>query len=93
MLDDRRIVDRLEAKKLVRRAVSKRDLRRKQLLLTSVGKALLEEVGPKAERVHDRLLARIAPEEYIAFIATLRRILGIDEHTHIPAVETDDEVA
>jgi DNA-binding MarR family transcriptional regulator len=69
------LVDRLEAKKLVRRAVGKHDRRTKQLSITPHGRALLAAVAPQAARVHGRLLEPLAPAERERFIGMLQRVV------------------
>lgn len=72
------LIDRLEAKGLVRRTVGTEDRRTKRLELTSDGQALLRAVQPRASQVHERLLAVLAPAERELFIALLSRVVGID---------------
>lgn len=69
------LIDRLEAKKLVRRAIGKRDRRKRELTLTPLGQQLLTEVMPRAARVHGRLLAPLSAKEREAFIAMLQRVV------------------
>lgn len=71
------LIDRLEAKKLVRRTVGKHDRRTRQLTLTAAGQAVLAEVLPHAARVHGRLLEPLSPQEREAFIAMLQRVVHI----------------
>ena len=72
------LIDRLEAKKLVRRSVGKHDRRTRQLSLTQAGQTLLAEVLPHAARVHGRLLEPLSPQEREAFIAMLQRVVDIN---------------
>ena len=71
------LVDRLEAKKLVRRSVGKRDRRTRQLAITAHGRALLAAVTPHAARVHGRLLEPLAPAEREHFVAMLQRVVDV----------------
>lgn len=81
------LIDRLEAKKLVRRTVGKHDRRTRQLTLTPLGQTLLAEVLPRAARVHGRLLAPLTAAEREAFIEMLQRVV------RTAATTRDDEVA
>lgn len=69
------LVNRLLAKKLIRRAVGKQDRRTRQLFLTAKGQALIAEVTPNAARVHDLLLAPLGPREREMFIDMMQRIV------------------
>jgi len=69
------LVNRLLAKKLIRRAVGKHDRRTRQLFLTAKGQALLDEVTPHAARVHGLLLAPLNAEERELFIDLMQRIV------------------
>lgn len=73
------LVDRLEAKKLVKRTVGEHDRRTKKLTLTPAGAALLKELRPKARGVQDRLLAPLAPNERELFLAMLERIVHLED--------------
>lgn len=57
------VLDRLEAKALIRRAPSRNDRRVKLLSLTEAGEALLVAVGPAVERVQQRLLQPLDPSD------------------------------
>lgn len=71
------LVDRLELKGLVRRAVGARDRRTRRLTLTPAGTALVAELRPKLRRVHERLLAPLEPAERDAFLDMLERVVGL----------------
>lgn len=69
------LVNRLLAKKLVRRAVGKHDRRTRQLFLTARGRELVDQVTPKAARVHDLLLAPLSARERELFIDVMQRVV------------------
>jgi DNA-binding MarR family transcriptional regulator len=71
------LIDRLEAKKLVRRSVGKHDRRTRQLAITTHGRALLGAVTPNAARVHGRLLEPLAPAEREQFVEMLQRVVDV----------------
>jgi DNA-binding MarR family transcriptional regulator len=72
------IIDRLEAKRLVRRTVSKRDRRKREVALTALGRALLAEIAPMAKRVQERLLERLSKAERAALVGTLSRVVNVE---------------
>lgn len=86
------IIDRLAGKGLLRRVRSKTDRRKKQLLLTAEGKALLRKVVPKAQHVVNRLLERVPSFEREAFLRNLRSVAGIAEAA-VEQADSGSEVA
>lgn len=68
------VIERLENRGLVARRASADDKRQKLLFLTEDGRALLEAVTPLVERVQERILAPLAPEEREIFVRLLDRI-------------------
>jgi len=73
------IVDRLEAKDLVTRIRSVEDRRVSYVVATSKGRALQEEVTPKAEAIHEHLKAGLDDGEWQALEAALKKIEGRSE--------------
>jgi MarR family transcriptional regulator, temperature-dependent positive regulator of motility len=69
------LVNRLLAKKLVRRAIGKHDRRTRQLFLTARGRELVDRVTPNAARVHDLLLAPLSARERGVLIDLLQRVV------------------
>ncbi len=65
----------LEARGLVQRVRPEGDRRRRRLTLTASGEALLEALGPAAERARQRLLAPLSPVEAVALGALLDKLL------------------
>ena len=72
------LVERLEDKGLVKRAVDKRDRRSRTLRLTPKGSALLTRMRPMLEQVSARMLDRLTPDERVQFLDLLERVIGKD---------------
>lgn len=66
------VLERLETKGWIRRGPGPDDRRVKVLTLSDAGAALLAQVTPAVQRVQERLLAPLAPEDR----ATMVRLLG-----------------
>lgn len=71
------VVDRLEAKGLVRRAVSAADRRARLLQATPAGLAQLAAVRPTVEALQAQILAPLTDAERGAFAALARKALGL----------------
>jgi len=69
------LVNRLVAKRLVRRRIGQHDRRTRQLTLTSRGEAFLSLVMRQAAHVETRLLAELTPEERTVFMSLLLRVV------------------
>lgn len=63
------VVDRLEAKALVKREVSPKDRRARVLSLTDAGKALVDSAEASVIAVQDDMLCGLTPDERAQFIA------------------------
>jgi MarR family transcriptional regulator, lower aerobic nicotinate degradation pathway regulator len=72
------LIDRLEAKGMLRRTIGTRDRRTKRLSLTPAGATLLSALGSKTPRVQERLLAPLSPEERATFLHLLERIVDLE---------------
>ncbi|OIQ38953.1 MAG: MarR family transcriptional regulator [Roseobacter sp. MedPE-SW] len=70
------VIDRLEQKGYVRRSVSLRDRRAREVHLTDQGLALFQDVLPLVERMQDQMLEALTSEERSAFLALARKTLG-----------------
>ena len=68
------VVDRLEAKGLLARRVSRRDRRARELTLSPAGTALLQQVQPVVESLQDDILAGLDAGERAVFIAMAGRL-------------------
>jgi DNA-binding MarR family transcriptional regulator len=71
------VVDRLEQKGLVQRAVSAHDRRARQLQLTAAGKKLLKASRPVVEALQAEILAPLSSAERAAFLALAHKALGL----------------
>ncbi len=72
------VVDRLEAKGLVRRTVSAEDRRARLLQATPAGVAQLAAVRPTVEALQAQILAPLTDAERATFAALARKALGLD---------------
>jgi DNA-binding MarR family transcriptional regulator len=68
------ILDRLEARGLLRRTPDPADRRNKVVALTSAGRDLLAACRASIRALEDDLLAELAPAERVALLATLERV-------------------
>lgn len=69
------VVDRLEARGLVRRNSSPEDRRVRQLTLTDEGLALLEQTVPAVRRAQSRMLDPLPKRERAEFMRMLRELV------------------
>jgi DNA-binding MarR family transcriptional regulator len=69
------VIDRLQARGLVQRALSPDDRRVRLLSLTVAGQALLQAVLPPMHRAQQRMLAPLAPAERPEFMRMLRQLV------------------
>lgn len=69
------VVARLHARALVRRESDPRDRRRKLLWITPEGEALVEQMVQPAERVQERLMAPLSPEDQARLLQLLERLV------------------
>ncbi len=82
------LVERMEAKGLVRRSTGRDDRRVRRLRLTAQGSALLEKLRPRLVRVSERMLEPLAPHERQQLLDLLERVLGIDAGAALPQSAT-----
>ena len=75
------VIDRLERKHLLQRAVSSQDRRARLLSLTPAGEALLADCRPVVKALQTDILARLTPTERKQFLALAHKALGLDEAT------------
>jgi DNA-binding MarR family transcriptional regulator len=79
------VLDRMEAKGWIRRGPSPTDRRIKLLTLTPEGDTLLRQAEPMVERVQQRLLEPIAPNDRTEIVRLLGQIaLAHNETTSAP---------
>lgn len=71
------VIDRLEHKGLVRRAISAQDRRARLLNLTAEGERLRAAIRPLVERLQADILGPLSPGERADFLALARKALGL----------------
>ena len=69
-----KVIDRLEARRLVRRSTSASDRRAKTLSLREAGQVLLEQAGPHVRALQPDILSGLNQEEQTVFLALLSKI-------------------
>ena len=69
------MVDRLQRKGLIQRGVNAQDKRSKTMQATPAGKALLKVSLAKVERVQERLLAPLSPDERETFLRLIKVVI------------------
>jgi DNA-binding MarR family transcriptional regulator len=74
------VIDRLEARQLVNRIVSKRDRRAKELMLTEKGKTTLQALTPIVERLQADILAGLSQTEQVEFLRLAGKIAKNGNH-------------
>jgi DNA-binding MarR family transcriptional regulator len=72
------VIDRLEIKGLVERAVSAQDRRARQLSLTADGRKLLKASRPIVEALQAEILAPLSRAERAAFLTLAQKALGLN---------------
>lgn len=82
-----RMLDRLEAKQLVRRERSCADRRVVQIVLTEAGRAVADQVPPVLVAVLNAHLAGFSADEFDLLMALLRRMLDNGEALRAAATE------
>ena len=79
------VVGGLEARGLLKRQNSNTDRRRKTLVLTAQGRALMRRAAVAIERTSERLLAPLRPENRRTFVAFLLQLAGtLNESSRSP---------
>ena len=79
------VLERLEARKLVKRYASQEDKRIKVLKLTAGGTALLKRADAAARRAQDRILAPLPPEQRDQFMELLGKLVDLNnEASRVP---------
>lgn len=73
------VLDRLQAKGLILRSISKADRRARCLEITPAGAALLAELFPVIENVQADILSGLSPDEKEVFVALLKKVQDISE--------------
>ncbi len=70
----KRLLDRMEDKKLVRRSISKSDRRYNIVQMTPSGKALFEKIRPLAEKTISQASHDISKAEYHQFLQVIEKM-------------------
>lgn len=70
------VIDRLEQKGLVERAVSKRDRRAREVRATEAGERLFAAALPVVTALQDEVLGGLDPDQRAAFLALARKAIG-----------------
>lgn len=73
------VIDRLEQKGLVARAVSQRDRRAREVSLTPAGKQAFEGLLPVIRDLQDEIMEGIDPKRRLEFLAMARELIGSDD--------------
>jgi len=72
------VLERMEAKGLIRRSASKDDRRVKVLHLSTEGARVLAEAEPLAQRAQERILAPLAPADRAVFMHMLAQLVELN---------------
>ncbi|RRD22374.1 MarR family transcriptional regulator [Brucellaceae bacterium VT-16-1752] len=75
------VLERLEAKKWIRRRSSPEDKRVKLVYLAPEGEKLLQAVEPAVQRVQERLLAPLPPESRELMLRLLTELVSLHNET------------
>jgi len=85
------LLARLEEKELVHRATSTSDRRRKHVALTPRGRRVLKLMEPVVERIQERILAPLSPDDRREFARMLTQL--VDAHAASAGKLTGQEEA
>ena len=81
------VIDRLEARGLVKRSPSINDRRAHLLTLTLEGQSLLQKITPAVLRAQDRILEPLTPADHAVFLKMLDILVrGNNELSRAPTV-------
>lgn len=79
------VVDRLEARGLIRREVDPSNRRARLLYPLPEGEALMARARPAVARAHERLLAPLPPAEQTVFLSLLHRLVDANnDQSRVP---------
>jgi len=74
------VIDRLEARQLISRSVSKRDRRAKELMLTEKGEVTLQAMMPVVEQLQADMLIGLSQSEQVEFLRLAEKIAKAGNH-------------
>jgi len=79
------VIERLEAKQLIERKLSRQDKRVKLLYLTKAGAALLRDIMPSVDRAQARMLQPLKPADRRTLMALLTQLVDLNnESSRVP---------
>ena len=79
------VIERLEAKQLIERKLSRGDKRVKLLYLTKAGAALLRDIMPSVDRAQARMLQPLKPADRKTLMALLTQLVDLNnESSRVP---------
>jgi DNA-binding MarR family transcriptional regulator len=80
-----KVLDRLVAKDLITRVRSTTDRRCHVLNATAKGKKIIAEIGPMLDRIQERLLAPLSPDEKVVFLSLLTKLVQVNNiYSRVP---------
>jgi DNA-binding MarR family transcriptional regulator len=80
-----KVLDRLVAKDLITRVRSTTDRRCHVLNATAKGKKVIADIVPMLDRIQERLLAPLAPDEQVVFLSLLSKIVRVNNiYSRVP---------
>jgi len=79
------VIERLEAKQLIERKLSRQDMRVKLLYLTKAGAALLRDIMPSVDRAQARMVQPLKPADRRTLMALLTQLVDLNnESSRVP---------
>jgi DNA-binding MarR family transcriptional regulator len=79
------VLGRLEAKRLVKRGVAKRDRRARVLYITAEGRRLLARLTPRVNAAQKAIMAPLGPAERAQFMQIMRRLVDLNnDQSRVP---------
>ena len=82
------VINRLESRKLLRRAISNEDRRVRTLTVTDAGRTLINAALPSVMNAQDRILAPLSEREQAEFMRLLRTLVTANNHLSRAPSET-----
>jgi MarR family transcriptional regulator, lower aerobic nicotinate degradation pathway regulator len=80
-----KVLDRLVAKDLITRVRSTTDRRCHVLNATDKGKKAIADILPMLDRIQERMLAPLAPDEQVVFLSLLSKIVQVNNiYSRVP---------
>lgn len=80
-----KVLDRLVSKDLITRVRSTTDRRCHVLNATAKGRKIIADIVPMLDRIQERLLAPLAPDEKVVFLSLLSKIVQVNNiYSRVP---------